>query len=253
MSATRSPPTQSGRSATSSSVSIRDPRRLKSRNPLSGMTLPAHRSSDQLISVVSIHPTYGMSLTPSRYCSCKPIHCSACCEPAGLPSNVPRLSRHGFNARGLARAQLWSVRGHLVSTGRSPGAARLQSGGSPWRRRSSMRRLVVGLCVFCAAMLCATVSAVAASPGKWVGGWGASPQVAFANLGETGISPDSVCPGRTVSPTRPSVTSSHPASAARRSGSAYERVWHDAAARRCSIGRDRGSRAPEQCRTRSRP
>src|ERR1700722_12846634 len=58
-----------------------------------------------------------------------------------------------------------------------------------------MRRLFVGLSVCCAVLLCTAVSAVAAAPGRWVAGWGASPQIAFANLGETGISPDSVCPG----------------------------------------------------------
>jgi lysophospholipase L1-like esterase len=70
-----------------------------------------------------------------------------------------------------------------------------------------MRSVKVLLTVVCATWLCVVVSAPRAlgssapralgssASGRWVGAWGASAQAAFPNLGETGISVDSVCPG----------------------------------------------------------
>jgi lysophospholipase L1-like esterase len=43
-------------------------------------------------------------------------------------------------------------------------------------------------------LLIAAVPSAAAATGRWVGAWGASAQATFANVGETGISVDSVCP-----------------------------------------------------------
>jgi lysophospholipase L1-like esterase len=50
--------------------------------------------------------------------------------------------------------------------------------------------------VVCAAvvLLIAAVPSAGAATGRWVGAWGASAQATFANVGETGISVDSVCP-----------------------------------------------------------
>jgi lysophospholipase L1-like esterase len=52
----------------------------------------------------------------------------------------------------------------------------------------------------CAAVLlviAVVVSSSSAATGRWVGGWGASAQATFPNVGETGISVDSVCPAPT--------------------------------------------------------
>jgi lysophospholipase L1-like esterase len=48
----------------------------------------------------------------------------------------------------------------------------------------------------CAAvvLLIAIAAPAAAASGRWVGAWGASAQATFPNVGETGISVDSVCP-----------------------------------------------------------
>ena len=43
-------------------------------------------------------------------------------------------------------------------------------------------------------LLIAGAAPAAAATGRWVGAWGASAQATFANVGETGISVDSVCP-----------------------------------------------------------
>jgi lysophospholipase L1-like esterase len=56
------------------------------------------------------------------------------------------------------------------------------------------RRVMVLVPVFAGLLFGVASSALAASPRHWVPAWGASPQATFANLGETGISPDSVCP-----------------------------------------------------------
>ena len=42
--------------------------------------------------------------------------------------------------------------------------------------------------------IAAAVPSAAAAAGRWVGAWGASAQATFPNVGETGISVDSVCP-----------------------------------------------------------
>ena len=50
------------------------------------------------------------------------------------------------------------------------------------------------VCTAVVLLLAVAVSSAAAASGRWVGGWGASAQATFANVGETGISVDSVCP-----------------------------------------------------------
>jgi lysophospholipase L1-like esterase len=58
-----------------------------------------------------------------------------------------------------------------------------------------VRRFIAIFTVVFAVMFSAVGSvAGAAGKGRWVAAWGASPQATFPNLGEAGISPDSVCP-----------------------------------------------------------
>jgi lysophospholipase L1-like esterase len=57
----------------------------------------------------------------------------------------------------------------------------------------SVRRFIAVCTVVSASLLGCASGALAAGSGHWVPAWGASPQAAFPNLGETGISVDSVC------------------------------------------------------------
>jgi lysophospholipase L1-like esterase len=50
------------------------------------------------------------------------------------------------------------------------------------------------VCVAVVLSIAVAASSAGAATGRWVGAWGASAQATFANVGETGISVDSVCP-----------------------------------------------------------
>jgi lysophospholipase L1-like esterase len=58
----------------------------------------------------------------------------------------------------------------------------------------NVRRFIAVCSVVSAGLLAFATGALAAGSGHWVPAWGASPQAAFPNLGETGISVDSICP-----------------------------------------------------------